>query len=107
MTTLSTPNSKEVLQKALDAFLGAIGEDHASGILYKLQYEQLEGPQKFQADGSVISFPAPSSSLSFDDSILEPVKEAWKKIMGDAAAEAEYMTFADREGVMDDDDAYD
>jgi hypothetical protein len=37
---------------------------------------------------------------------LEPVREAWKKVMGDAAVDTEYFTFADREGAMDDDDVY-
>jgi hypothetical protein len=54
----------------------------------------------------VFTFPTRSSPLSFDDSVLEPVREVWKKMMGDAAVEAEYMVFEDREGAVDDDDVY-
>ncbi|GAB1311686.1 Rab proteins geranylgeranyltransferase component A [Madurella fahalii] len=105
-TTLTTPDSREILQKARDAFLGTLSEGQPPEILYQLQYEQSGGAHELRAKGSVITFPAPSFSLSFDDSTLEPVKEAWKKVMGDRAVDAEYMTFADREDAMDDDETY-
>lgn len=106
MTTLATSDSKELLQLALDAFLGAVSEGQAPQTLYKLQYDQLAGSQTLGVEGSVLTIPAPSFSLSFEDSTLEPVKQTWKQVMGDAAVEAEYMTFADREGAVDDDDIY-
>ncbi|KAK3298519.1 GDP dissociation inhibitor-domain-containing protein [Chaetomium fimeti] len=105
-TTLTTPDAKEVLQRALDAFLGVTNGDQPSQALYQLQYEQLAGADTFKAEGSVFTLPAPSPSLSFDDSVLEPVREGWEKVMGEAAVEAEYMVFEDREGAMDDDDVY-
>jgi hypothetical protein len=90
----------------LDAFLSAVIPGQAPQVLYKLQYDQLAGSQSLQSDTSVFTFPAPFSSLSFDDSTLQAVHEAWKKIMGEAAVEADYMTFTDREGALDDDDVY-
>jgi hypothetical protein len=106
LTTLATADAKEVLERALDAFVRATSDGRAAQVLYQLQYEQLAGSGTAGAEGSIFTFPAPSSSLSFDDSTLEPVREAWKKVMGDAAVEAEYMAFEDREGAMDDDDVY-
>lgn len=107
MTTLSIPDAKDILQQALHAFLGISGDDQPPQVLYQLQYEQLGGSKTIQTEGSTITLPTPSLSLSLEDSILGPVHEAWEKVMGDAAVEAEYMAFSDREGVMDDDDVYD
>jgi hypothetical protein len=106
LTTLATPDAQEVLELALDAFVGVTGDDVAPQVLYKLQYEQLSGSDTSEVDGPVFTFHAPSTSLSFNDSTLEPVHEAWKKVMGDAAAESEYLSFEDREGAMEDDDVY-
>ncbi|KXX79250.1 Rab proteins geranylgeranyltransferase component A [Madurella mycetomatis] len=105
-TTLTTPDSREILQKALGVFLGALGEGQSPEILYQLQYEQRDGARELRAEGSVITLPAPSFSLSFDDSTLEPIKEAWRRVMGNTAVDAEYMVFADRENAMDDDETY-
>lgn len=106
LTTLASSNSKKVLEQALNAFLSAANADQAPSVLYQLQYDQSGGPGDLQVEGSAITFPASSLSLAFDDSSLEPVHQAWKKVMGDAVADAEYMTFPDREGAMDDDDVY-
>jgi hypothetical protein len=106
LTTPSTPDAKDVLQRALDAFLVVTGDNQAPQVLYQLQYEQLVGSETIRTEGSIITLPAPSLSLSLEDSILEPVHEAWEKAMGNAAVEAEYMAFPDREGAMDDDEFY-
>ncbi|KAH6628373.1 GDP dissociation inhibitor-domain-containing protein [Chaetomium tenue] len=105
-TTLTTADVKEILERALDAFVGVTSDDQPSQVLYQLQYEQLAGLDTFKAEGSIFTLPAPSPSLSFDDSVLGPVREGWEKVMGEAAAGAEYMVFEDREGAMDDDDVY-
>jgi len=106
LTTIATPDAKELLERALNAFISATSDERAPQILYQLQYEQQSGSGASEVDGLVFTFPAPSSSLSFNDSVLEQVREAWKKVMGDAAVEAEYLTFTDREGAMDDDEVY-
>jgi hypothetical protein len=106
LTTVATPDAQEVLERALHAFVGATSEDKAPQVLYQLQYEQQAGSDTSEVEDSLFTFPAPSSSLSYNDSTLEPVREAWKKVMGDAAVDAEYLTFADREVAMDDDDVY-
>ncbi|EAQ89679.1 hypothetical protein CHGG_06298 [Chaetomium globosum CBS 148.51] len=105
-TTFTTADAKEILERALDAFVGVTSDGQPSQVLYRLQYEQLAGQNAFRAEGSIFTLPAPFPSLSFDDSVLGPVREGWEKVMGEAAAEAEYMVFEDREGAMDDDDVY-
>ena len=105
-TTLTTADAKEVLQRALDAFISVTSDGQPSQVLYRLQYEQLAGADTFKAEGSICTLPAPSPSLSFEDSVLGPVREGWERVMGEAAAEAEYMVFEDREGAMDEDDVY-
>ncbi|AEO65293.1 uncharacterized protein THITE_2086774 [Thermothielavioides terrestris NRRL 8126] len=97
----------DALDLALQAFLRAVPEDRVPKVLFKLQYDQLDGgSESLGSHGPVFTFPTRSSPLSFDDSVLEPVREVWKKMMGDAAVEAEYMVFEDREGAVDDDDVY-
>ncbi|KAG7291812.1 hypothetical protein NEMBOFW57_001833 [Staphylotrichum longicolle] len=105
-TTMATSCAKEVLERALDAFTGVTGDEKRPQVLFQLQYDQHAGSGILEAEGPIFTFPAPSSSLSFDDSTLEPVREAWTKVMGDAAVASEYLTFEDREGAMDDDDVY-
>lgn len=95
-----------MLEQALVAFIRAMSDDQAPQVLYRLQYEQRAGPDSVKVDGPVFTFPAPSSSLSFDDSTLDPVRVAWRQVMGDAAVDAEYLTFEEREGALDDDDVY-
>ncbi|KAK4125334.1 hypothetical protein N657DRAFT_570811 [Parathielavia appendiculata] len=107
LTTLSTPDAKAVLERALDIFICPTSGDEAPQVLYQLQYEQRTGPDTFEVDGPIFTFPAPSPSLSFDDSTLVPVREAWKRVMGDAAVYAEYLVFDDRDVALDDNDVYD
>jgi hypothetical protein len=104
LTTLSTPDSNEILQKALDAFLST-EEAQTSHILLRLQYEQSGGSADLCAENCVITLSGTPLSLAFDDSTLDPVKEAWKHVMGEGAVESEYMNFPDREGEADEDEA--
>jgi len=107
LTTPTTPHAKDLLDLALHSFVRATGDAQVPQVLYQLQYEQLGGSDTYEADGPVFTLPTPSFSLAFDDATLEPVHEAWKRVMGDAAVESEYLTFEDREGAMDDEDEVD
>ena len=91
----------------MHSFVQATGDAQVPQVLYQLQYEQLGGSDTFEVDGAVFTLPTPSFSLSFDDATLESVHEAWKRVMGDAAVDSEYLTFEDREGAMDDEDDVD
>ncbi|KAK4453373.1 rab proteins geranylgeranyltransferase component A [Podospora aff. communis PSN243] len=102
LSTLSTPRSKEVLNKALEYFLQAVNEEQIPHRLFELSYEQGRGSVAIQAEGQVFTLPNISPSLAFDDAALGPIKAAWGVVMGEDAANAEYMIFPDREAAIDD-----
>jgi Rab proteins geranylgeranyltransferase component A len=52
----------------------------------------------------VMVFPPPSVDLAFDESILDCVREMWKRIMSDEVEEAEFLRFGQR-GVGEEDEA--
>lgn len=100
LTTISTPESKNLLHRALQSLLTAIPGDDPPRCLFQLYYQQSRGSGAIQLDNKVAQLPSPSLNLAFDDSVLESVHQAWKMAMGPASeeAEAEYMVFPDREG---------
>ena len=106
MTTLRTPDSKELLNRAVDRFIEAVKDEEKPQTLYHLCYEQARGAVETRVDGLIHNLPDPSLSLFFDDSMLEPMKPVWEKVLGEAASEAEYMVFPDREGAQDEDELY-
>ncbi|KAH6651843.1 GDP dissociation inhibitor [Truncatella angustata] len=112
LTTLASPTSKDILEKALGLLLHSSSADEQAPVsLYKLYYEQQGSAQAASTDtiGSVpkFSFPSLPVDLALDDTSLDTVLEAWKVAMGDKAQEDEYMVFEDREGAdAQDDDIY-
>lgn len=81
--------------------------------LYQLYYEQTATRAKTAAAVSsprsprrYFDFPTPSVSLTFDDATLAPVQQAWEQIVGPPPEDedVQFMVFADREGVGDEDD---
>ncbi|KAL7621559.1 Rab proteins geranylgeranyltransferase component A [Parahypoxylon ruwenzoriense] len=108
------PQSAQRLESALDALLAAatsLESTAAPVCLYKLQYEQAVSTREplstTRGNVSTFAFPSPPLNLAFDDGCLGAVRDAWKLVMGEGASEEDYMVFEDREGVGDDDEAYD
>ncbi|KAK1715992.1 rab protein geranylgeranyltransferase component A [Colletotrichum acutatum] len=103
-----TPTSAEALEKALALLLSALGdgEDKPEAI-YKVAYQQALAAASDSADASDV-LPSLPLDLAFSDTALEPVKDAWTKVMGSAAEDSDivYMKFEDREGVGDEEDVY-
>jgi hypothetical protein len=87
----------------LKSFLSAVAEEQAPQSLFEMYYEQGRGVAESHTEGSIFAFPDPSLALAFDDTTLDPAKEAWMMSMGDSVDEAEYMNFTDREVVADED----
>jgi hypothetical protein len=77
-------------------------------VLYRLYYEQQCNSDIALAVGKrTFNFSPTPAALTFDDALLEPVYEAWKNVLGPDVPEetlADYMVFADREGVYDEDE---
>ncbi|KAL2876096.1 Rab proteins geranylgeranyltransferase component A [Colletotrichum sp. CLE4] len=104
--TPNTSTSTEALEKALVSFLSALGngEDKPEAI-YKVAYQQAQAAAAISADVSDVLLSLPLD-LAFSDTALEPVRDAWTKVMGPAAEDPDvvYMKFDDREGVGDEED---
>lgn len=111
MSTIFTSSSKALLDAALSLLLQAATEDeNVPNVIYKLQYQQngAKAPSLDLAQDDIISFGPPVLDLAFQDAMLQPVKEAYEKFTGQTGeiADAEYLSFEDRE-VHDDDDVFD
>ena len=84
--------------------------DRKPEVLWSLKYRAAGRPVgsepgaiRFGTFDRVMVFPPPSIDLAFDDSILENVKEIWKRVMGDAVEESAFLRF-DEPGVRGEDD---
>lgn len=105
-------HSKALLDAAAASLLTALApaDGCAPPNLYQLYYEQRASKTSAAAplsgQGPIIDLPTPSVSLTFDDAILDPVQQVWRKAMGDAVdgEHLQYMVFADREGQNDEED---
>ncbi|KUI56135.1 Rab proteins geranylgeranyltransferase component A [Cytospora mali] len=110
LSTIASPESKALLESSVTSLLAAIDTEAAPKprVLYQLYYEQqCNSDAALASDQRILRFPPPPVALTFDDAVLEPVYEAWKSVLGGESTEetlADYMVFADREGVYDDDD---
>lgn len=77
-------------------------------MLWKLYYTEslsLKGDQTstMSKQGS-IGLPRISHDLSFDDSILDVVREAWDKLTTEDADRGEFLQFKRREDTVDEDE---
>ena len=74
---------------------------------YRVQGRSIDSdatPVISSQSGRVLVFPVASVDPVFDDSILEGVKDAWKRILGDEAEKTEFLKFGERRTDDDDDD---
>ncbi|KAH7316624.1 rab proteins geranylgeranyltransferase component A [Stachybotrys elegans] len=104
-STVSGPSAKESLEKALSLLLSAAGEGEAPPCLYRVYYEQRMASAGVTIAGNTISFSCQPVDLSFNDSTLNFVREAWTEVSGEKD-QTVYMQFEDREQV-EDDEVYD
>ncbi|KAK1985402.1 rab protein geranylgeranyltransferase component A [Colletotrichum cereale] len=106
--TPKTTNSGQALEKASASLLSALGDGESRPqVIYKVAYEQAKATSPASADASDI-LPSLPLDLAFSDTALEPVREAWMKVVGPVPddPDTQYMKFEDREGVGDEDDVY-
>ena len=95
-----------LLEAAIDKLLESAA-GHDARVLWSMRYTQIgragvmiDPAQALRASSpsnNVICFPPPSLDHTFDDSLLDMVKEAWKAVMGEEAVDKEFMDFEDRE----------
>ncbi|KAK5807037.1 hypothetical protein VI817_001295 [Penicillium citrinum] len=104
---LPGPEGHTLLECAVDRLLRAEGSQ--SMILWSMRYTQ---SGRFSNDGSlptihkhsahVYCFPPSNLDLSWEDEVIDMVKEAWIRIVGDEVDHDDFMIFEDREGTSDD-----
>ncbi|KAH7158207.1 GDP dissociation inhibitor [Dactylonectria estremocensis] len=110
LSTVHNASSKSILEKALSSLVVTVrGGDEAIPSplsIYQLYYEQCRGTSSLVVNGNTATFPLPPVDLAFNDSVLDPIQEAWNTFLGGSKEEdAQYMKFEDREG-GDDEDPY-
>ncbi|KAK0387909.1 hypothetical protein NLU13_4154 [Sarocladium strictum] len=110
LSTIADSNADSALEQALRSLLTAASSNMEDGgsprVLYRLCYEQAQGPTSTSVDGNIINMPCSSLSLAFDDANLQSVRHAWDALRGPEDEETFYMKFDDREGQDDADDVY-
>ena len=90
--------------------VAAAGDAEPGTALYQLYYEQRGArTPSLDVDGKIATFGLSLLDLAFNDTTLDPVRQAWELAMGPEAKkeDVEYLVFDDREGANDDDDAFD
>lgn len=60
-------------------------------------------PLQQDASGKVLVLPQRTYDIAFDDSILDGVKAAWEKVLGDRSAEYDFLRFEARRDENEDD----
>ncbi|KAJ5110205.1 hypothetical protein N7532_002850 [Penicillium argentinense] len=96
-----------LIECAVDRLLRAEGPQAV--VLWSMRYTQ---SGRLSTDGSspnihnpsphVFSFPPSSLDLTWEDEIVDMVKQVWVKIVGDEVDHDDFMIFEDREGTTDD-----
>ena len=122
-TLLPHPDGSILLARTVQKFLNAILEDTTPEILWTLSYtkqvprslpsehcsdktpsvvdpitEHRSRDQSITMQSRIIKLPELGLDLALDDSVLEEVKAAWKKIVGEEEAAKGFMLFEDRSG---------
>ncbi|KAG5929209.1 hypothetical protein E4U42_006810 [Claviceps africana] len=108
LSTLSCANSTALLDLSLSRLLAATASSSGPAkCLWRLHYEQTCSDSSFTVKDHIGTFGSFAPDLAFNDSILEPVQQAWQAVVGPDADTSGYMRFEDREGVQDDEGAFD
>jgi hypothetical protein len=112
--SLPVEQGKPLLSSAVEELLRITGEASHARVLWNLQYEQhsphsrkhpqLQNQKSYKRE-RVLKLPSPSMDLVFDDGVLDSVRWAWQKIMGEEAESDHFLVFLEREDMEEDDDS--
>ncbi|KFY43685.1 hypothetical protein V494_01843 [Pseudogymnoascus sp. VKM F-4513 (FW-928)] len=110
-STTNIQNPKARLEAAVSKLVESTDVPHADAVgskqdavLFEMYYEQSRSSTSNLASETSCALPPSSLDLSFDDSTLDGVEDAWRRIMGSPETESFYMVFETREQLGDDDD---
>lgn len=103
-TSLSGNDGFQLLHLATNALLSSASITPVPAVLWSVQYDKRAGAESgvlpTHASDLALVFPPVPLDLASVDSVLDHVKGAWQKIMGNEAGE--FLVFADRETYDDD-----
>lgn len=105
-----------LLSNAVQKFLATIPEDPQPEVLWSLEYTKQytvpglptsrAGKYPSGSSSQLILLPDLSPNLIVDDSLLDNIKDAWERIVGEEKGDG-FMVFEDREGLSDDEGSND
>ena len=106
----SAANGFDILGHAVQSLLQGVGEEKMPNVLWKMQFVQHARADSKQdlAEATrehVITLSPLTTDVVFEDSVLQDVKHAWQKIMGES--EETFMKFEAREGAGEDEEGFD
>lgn len=100
-----------LLSKAVQKFLATILENPQPEVLWNLEYTKQytvpclptskAGKSPPSPSSPIILLPDLSPNLVVDDSLLDNIRDAWERIVGEEKGDG-FMVFEDREGLSDD-----
>lgn len=114
LTTLASPTPSSLLEAALASLLAALASEDGTlpKPVWQMRYEQAAPNDNTGASNDsetgLFTFAPAAPELAFKDTLLEPVKDAWRTVLGTEVTpemEEAYLKFEDREGVADDDES--
>ncbi|KAI9734418.1 MAG: Rab proteins geranylgeranyltransferase component A [Claussenomyces sp. TS43310] len=116
-STLTLDDARSRLDSAISRLLASVAAAGTEGaskslkLLYALHYEQTQASSSSldTGDGKTYTFPPSSVDLAFDDTLLDRVEDAWRRVMNQGAPQATgpedlFMVFPERAGFSHDDD---
>lgn len=106
-TVEQTSESQSRLENAILALLKTAGDESSPEVLWTLAYAD-SSPQKqssqLDGDDRIIFLPERRHDLSLDDTVLDQVKAAWLKILGERSSEYDFLQFEERRDPNDEED---
>lgn len=108
-TSLSAKEAYGILDQAVRQILSTIDARPTPIVLWSMRYTQRASSRteliaNVDESRRIITFPPPHQALTFDDAIIDNVREAWEKITEGDQDRGQFMIFSDREGEMQNDD---
>jgi hypothetical protein len=97
-------NDKAVLQHSVDLLFISLNETPGPTKLWNMYYWQASTSMTANNEQNTLSFADPPLDLIFDDSVLDRVRDIWKRVLGVDVLDAEFLVFEERQGEMDDEE---
>lgn len=103
--------TQERLKSAITSLVSTAGNESAAQAVWSMSFVRDESATGYTPDhplqqdpsGKVLVFPQRTHDIAFDDTILDGVKAAWERVLGDRSAEYDFLRFEARRDENEDD----